>query len=231
MIKKLNLNKSIFLLQEIRVIHSLCENGVTIYCNQSEYDKLKPLIDEFNFDIRLGLLPEADNFTDVVKINHTQEPLTIIKEDVKSLIFPKSLIDFCQKDIVNKEDKIYFRGLLTQKRENAISIIRNKTNKPLLIDSSNNGREFPLKTFDRDYFNEMKKYKFILCPDGDFIWSYRFFESVMCGAIPIVENESPLFEGFKYYNIEDNLVDMVWKPEWVSNNLNLLVEKYTYKND
>ena len=29
-------------------------------------------------------------------------------------------------------------------------------------------------------------------PDGDYHWSYRFFEACLCGAVPIVEEVSPL---------------------------------------
>lgn len=37
------------------------------------------------------------------------------------------------------------------------------------------------------YFNIMAQSKFILCPRGDAPWSFRFYESLMCGAIPIVQ--------------------------------------------
>lgn len=37
------------------------------------------------------------------------------------------------------------------------------------------------------YFSSMRKSKFVLCPAGDSPWSFRFYETLMCGSIPIVE--------------------------------------------
>jgi Exostosin family len=41
---------------------------------------------------------------------------------------------------------------------------------------------------NRWYFETMSAAKFILCPAGDAAWSFRFYETLMCGAIPIVES-------------------------------------------
>lgn len=38
------------------------------------------------------------------------------------------------------------------------------------------------------YFETMCKSKFILCPEGDAPWSFRFYEVLMCKSIPIVES-------------------------------------------
>lgn len=37
------------------------------------------------------------------------------------------------------------------------------------------------------YFKTMCESKFILCPAGDAPWSFRFYETIMCKSIPIVE--------------------------------------------
>ena len=42
--------------------------------------------------------------------------------------------------------------------------------------------------------------KFVLWPNRDYIWSYRFFETVMSGAIPIVE-EDGAYERFDYFRM------------------------------
>lgn len=41
---------------------------------------------------------------------------------------------------------------------------------------------------NRWYFETMSAAKFVLCPAGDAPWSFRFYETLMCGAIPIVES-------------------------------------------
>jgi hypothetical protein len=38
------------------------------------------------------------------------------------------------------------------------------------------------------YFTTMCKSKFILCPAGDSAWSFRFYETLMCKSMPIVES-------------------------------------------
>jgi len=227
MVSNLNIDKSINLLQEVRVLHALCDNGVTLHCDFENYQKLQPLKDFFDCNINLGFNPTGESFNNLVTIVH-HEPITKVGGLTRNLIFPKSLIEFCQTENNDKLDEIYFRGLITDKRAKSINKLKSITNKKLVIDSSNKGREFPLKTFDKDYFNEMQKYKFVFCPDGDFIWSYRFFESVMCGAIPIVENETKLFEGFYYYNLQSDLDTITWNEEWVIKNLELLNENFTY---
>lgn len=38
------------------------------------------------------------------------------------------------------------------------------------------------------YFGTMCQSKFVLCPKGDSSWSFRFYETLMCKSIPIVES-------------------------------------------
>lgn len=226
MVKEIYINKDINLLQEVRVLHSLCDNGVTLFCDQTQYNKLKPLVDKFKCDIRVGNSTSSTNLTNLLQIHHNT-PITKIGDVTKPLIFPKTLIEFCQKDNLEKMGKIYFRGLITDKRKESISKLQSTNLLETIIDSSMKGRQFPIKTFDEDYFNDMKKYKFIFCPDGDFVWSYRFFESVMCGGIPIVENDSPLYSGFKYYVLNQGITSIDYNEEWVDHNLTHLKNNFT----
>ena len=225
MFSKIYIDTNINLLQEIRVLHSLCDNGVTLYCNPTQYFKLKPLKDSFGCNIEIGKPEDSINISNILNIQHNK-PSTKIGDVIKPLIFPKSLIEFCYNADDIKLDKIYFRGLITQKRELAINKLQSTNTLETVIDSSMKGRQFPLKTFDEEYFIEMKKYKFIFCPDGDFVWSYRFFESIMCGGIPIVENDCPLYEGFKYYSLSD-IKNIKYDKEWVKHNLSHLKDNFT----
>ena len=226
MVKEIYINTNINLLQEVRVLHSLCDNGVTLFCDQLQYEKLKPIKDKFGCDIRIGNSTSSVNLSELLQIHHNT-PSTRVGDVVKPLIFPKTLIEFCQKNNSDKLDKIYFRGLITDKRENSIKKLQSTNLLETIIDSSMKGRQFPIKTFDEDYFNDMKKYKFVFCPDGDFVWSYRFFETVMCGGIPIVENDSPLYEGFKYYVLNNGIKSIEYNSEWVNHNLNHLKDNFT----
>jgi len=64
--------------------------------------------------------------------------------------------------------------------------------------------------FDFYYYSVMKQSKFALCPAGDAPWSIRFFEALMCKAIPVVKNHSETWRlleerdaGYIYYLADD----------------------------
>ena len=97
----------------------------------------------------------------------------------------------------------------------------------ILILSSKKGRKFPKKSWDNNYYNILLKSKFVLCPSGDFIWSYRFFESILCGAIPIVENHCKAYDGFRYYTFNNNLNELIYSDEIINHNLDLCLKKIT----
>jgi hypothetical protein len=69
--------------------------------------------------------------------------------------------------------------------------------------SSERGRRFPTKAWDEEYFQMLADSEHVLCPSGDYHWSYRFFEACLCGAIPIVEQATPLYDGFRYRLMTD----------------------------
>jgi hypothetical protein len=107
-------------------------------------------------------------------------------------------------------------------------------NKPLLkrldnlfINSSIRGRVFPEKSWDIQYYNFMLRSKFILCPSGIYIWTYRFFEAILCGAIPIVEKSTSCFDGFIYYNMEEELSNLKWSKEIIDFNYKLCIDRIT----
>jgi hypothetical protein len=75
--------------------------------------------------------------------------------------------------------------------------------------SSERGRRFPTKAWDDEYFDLLARSQCVLCPSGDFLWSYRFFEAALCGALPIVEEAVPLYDGFRYRTMADD-----GDPEW-----------------
>jgi hypothetical protein len=73
----------------------------------------------------------------------------------------------------------------------------------LTLWSSERGRRFPTKAWDDEYFQMLADSEHVLCPSGDYQWSYRFFEACLCGAVPIVEEASPLYDGFRYRLMTD----------------------------
>ncbi len=90
--------------------------------------------------------------------------------------------------------------------------------------------------FNENYFKEMCRSKFVLAPGGctpkfntkrqawDFLWTYRFWESVLCRCIPITDEPDPVWHNeYKFYKTNDI---HVYRDDWVSHNLNTLINKH-----
>lgn len=105
----------------------------------------------------------------------------------------------------------------------------NKKIGDLIIWSSNRGRKFPIKAWDNEYFEVLGKSQFVLCPSGVCVWSYRFFEAILCGAIPIVEKNCEAYEGFRFKYMDDSAEKFKWSKEDAEYNYNLCLERICLK--
>jgi hypothetical protein len=65
----------------------------------------------------------------------------------------------------------------------------------LVVWSSEKGRYYPFKAFDEEYFKELANSHFVLCPSGDCVWSYRFFEAVYAVQFQLWSNIAKLIMG------------------------------------
>ena len=54
----------------------------------------------------------------------------------------------------------------------------------LVLCPSARGRAWPQKAWDEEYYDLLADSHFVICPSGNFVWSYSFFEAILCGAIP-----------------------------------------------
>jgi hypothetical protein len=93
--------------------------------------------------------------------------------------------------------------------------------------SSARGREYPMKAWDDDYCRAMTRAQFVLCPSGDFVWTYRFFEAAMCGAIPVIESECPAYAGFQFFTMRQQGMQLRWTEAMAEHNLGLCLERLT----
>ncbi len=252
-------DKPIILIQYLRLIQALAEIGFTIVINESEEYKIIPLKKKFGFIYRIGAKGQI-KLSNIMEFNH-EIPLIQFTDFIKPLIFPKNITDYCRKIWKNNRSyDILFIGLLTENRrstiENWISsncienpfdkgkhhinclspfikYIRDKlfSDQSLIIKSSQRGREFPIKSWDDVYYNSLAKSKFVLCPNGDWVWSYRFFESILCGAIPVVQDDCTLYEGFRYFRMSDDVDTLKWKLYDALYNYELCLERITMSID
>jgi hypothetical protein len=135
------------------------------------------------------------NLIENVKIEHSENPITYIGNKKYSLVFPRFLINHFS---LKKSNDYLFIGLVTPKRNHFLSQFPTAK-----IENSKRGRDVITKVYDIEYFNQLSNSKFILCPNGDFTWTYRFFESILCGSIPIIENDHVLYKGYQYFTKKD----------------------------
>lgn len=66
---------------------------------------------------------------------------------------------------------------------------------------SDAGRNLSNKLFDKDYFDALSRSHFVICPEGDFPWSYRLIESVLCDALPVLDHSDKIVAQFKLKTI------------------------------
>jgi len=159
-------------------------------------------------EIRARQVLEEENLNLPIKIIHKEFPRTIIGNKEFTLIFPKFLLNYkATKDI-----EMLFVGFKNNKRIDFLKKFNNAT-----IIFTNKGRDIKTKVKDEEYFNLMSKAKFVLCPNGDFIWTYRFFEAILFQAIPIIEDYSELYKDYKFYKYGDKYE---YNSEWIIYNLN-----------
>lgn len=131
------------------------------------------------------------------------------------------------ENTINLKDNFIFRVKRKIVLKFNLNINLHKKIGDFVITSSIKGRSFPGKSWDENYYKNLSNSKFVLCPAGDFTWSYRFFESILCGAIPVVESDCDVYKGFIYYKIEDSAEDFCWNENDANFNYNLCVEKIT----
>lgn len=86
--------------------------------------------------------------------------------------------------------------------------------------------------FDKNFFSNMQKSKFCLCPGGDCQWSMRFYEALMCKCIPIVQTKSETFRSieesrldYKFYLSDEQ--DFYYRSDWVEHNYNIFIKYHT----
>lgn len=143
------------------------------------------------------------------------------------LIFPLRFLREARSLDYEKCYDFSFRGLYTPRRDWVRAFESSRSS----ILFTNTGRKIEKREFDKDYYQELAHSRFTLCPSGDFIWTYRFFEAIMCLSIPIVEAGARFdqFQGYTYYNSESSQRDLLqsWSREVTMENYQLFLKRNT----
>ncbi|MEX2566456.1 MAG: hypothetical protein WD431_10980 [Cyclobacteriaceae bacterium] len=191
---------------------------------------------------------QITEISDILIAHRTVTPETRIGELSRPLILPHAMLAYCRKmwqekrkykyafiGKITKARKIWMQSFLTSKVKGFMGLsgkvfidyrifaILSKvfTNfDRLLMTDSRRGREFPGKAWDDAYFRIQAQAEFIICPSGDVgcPWTYRFFEAMLCGAIPIVQSVSPCYEPFKFYTADQKPEEFIYDQQMVEHN-------------
>jgi hypothetical protein len=84
--------------------------------------------------------------------------------------------------------------------------------------------------FDANYFKIMCSSEFALCPGGDENWSMRFYEALMCKAIPILLDRTPFrneYEAqlpYKYFLAGERIE---YREDWAEHNYLVFKQHHT----
>lgn len=157
-----------------------------------------------------------------IELSH-QEPYVKIGKHRQPLLFPDVMFKACRAAWPGQRNTDFlFAGLITPERKLLLKDWQKqlKSKYPssnIIVIDSRRGRDFPEKSWDQEYYDTLTKAKFSLCPNGDFVWTYRFFESAICGTIPIVQDECPLYDGFRYYKMT-SYQQFIWDKKITEHN-------------
>ena len=213
------------LIQALRLAHALMESEATVHVSRRHAAKFGCLRKFFNLDFEIGEqdLPVLAG----ASVSH-EEPLTRIGEIERPLIFPYGIVERCRaKWRPARPVRFSFCGLINEQRRHALDAWTSaQTGTGLEIFASERGRQFPEKAWDESYYDRLARSE-VLCPRGDCVWSYRFFEAVLCGAIPIAEQECAAFEGFEYGLMSGDARGFAWSADVAERNFAHAIRRLT----
>ena len=110
----------------------------------------------------------------------------------------------------------------------SFSTITNSLERNKVIESVKNNRVIAKNSFanHKEYFEELKKYKFNLCPEGNGLDTHRIWESLLAEAIPVMIRNT-FTESLESLNFPLLLIDQ-WED---LNSLNIEDLNNYYKNE
>lgn len=200
---------------------------------------------------------ETHLVSDILIAHSTITPETRIGNISRPLILPHAMVEYCRNlwpqdrkykysfiGKMTKARKTWMNSFLSDKVKGYMAITgRVKIDYPLyeltssiltslekiLITASLRGRIFPGKSWDDEYYQLMAQSRFTICPSGDVgcPWTYRFFEAMLCGSIPIVETSSPCYSPFKFYMASEKPERYIYDKEIVDHNFDQCIKQLT----
>lgn len=143
-----------------------------------------------------------------------------------NVIFPKEYLHKINNIKCSKTFDYNFRGRYMKVREWILPYSNFEHNCVLFTQQGQDIEKESAYFFDQDYYQIIASSKFTLCPAGDYLWSYRFFEACLCKSIPIIESNEKMDNtmlGYKFYHNNDN---HIYREDWVNHNYELVKKQH-----
>lgn len=203
------------LLQTFRLSHAMAEAGIPLAVDRWQVGAYRWL-DQYFPGLDWKWAPVARSFKQLAVDHHT--PRTAVGNVERPLIFAHGVTDRCKLKWDDRVISISFAGNMTESRRHTLSPLFAAYGDGFRVVSTNAGRDWPGKAWDEQYYEVLGRSALTACPDGDFIWTYRFFEAALCGSIPVIQNWCSHYEGFWYYRLSDDPESMMWREDWALHN-------------
>lgn len=237
------------LLQQWRMLQALTESDVSFSVPLAQKENVEFL--RKYFDIPLSFTDDADVAGHLLQLS-TSKPWCAIAGIRRTLIYPHHVLNYCRGLWEPSRDiRFGFAGFAHSTRHKVMDEwhkrwfgvplvpIRLRHGQELsrylsgdhfasaAVVYSKAGRRFPGKLWDDAYYNFLANSTMTLCPDGEEIWTYRFFEAMLCGSVPIVQSDCAVYRGFRYGYFGDDPSTIDCSPEVVLHNFRLCRERLT----
>jgi hypothetical protein len=226
------------LLQTFRATHAISEAGASLAVSADEAPRYRWLSQYF--ECRYEFDADAPDLE--IVIDHSK-PQVRVGHMERPLLYAHAVFDAYRAQWSSDRPIRYsFAGLGTPARRAAIkqwaAANRVRMPNPLRRGSSEldlrytrTGREWPEKAWDPGYVAALGGAQFALCPSGDFVWTYRFFEAAAAGALPIIEDFCDLYDGFVFHTFDEPARSFEWTVTAAEHNAALVRDRLTVPTD
>ena len=172
-------------------------NKVMEHLSADQYKKYKYIIITSINDV--GLKPEDLNFIPDNVLEIYTPNVSYIHDKIKTLPLGLSfrMCEFYDKMNITNEDRPIlcysnFSIDTHADRQKTYNYIKNKD----FITFQHMGKWLNYSISGNQYIEKLNKSKFVICPRGNGLDTFRFYEALYCGAIPILPKENHLHDRF-----------------------------------
>ena len=168
-----------------------------------------------------------------VDVDHNL-PRTQIGHVVRPLIYPHQFFDLYRQEWTDRTVNASFTGRGGPTRRETLSRWQRRNGKAAVV-WSDVGKKWPGKAWDPPYVATLAATRFALCPVSYFsdnvFWLYRFFDACAAGALPVVDQVFPLYEGFVYGLMSSPVDSLEWSEEAADANFRRVRDLLTVPHD